>query len=188
VVALARLGRSCVLVVGRWNVIAAHGLALALGLGLVVSLGLGLGLEVGAATSIAVALGTLVEAAVKCGKCPKGKHGLDFEGQPCDLCFDPTPRMLEILRALAWASRGNGHRVSMTPNHIATACGLNRGQDKNKHSRDGRAMAPAQRVIFPLTALRKRGLVVMGSRSDGLSGTAYSLTKAGSDFCTRHKL
>ena len=63
-VTLARLGRACVLVVGRWNVIAAHGLALALGLGLVVSLGLGLGLEVGATTTIAVALGPLVESAV----------------------------------------------------------------------------------------------------------------------------
>lgn len=40
-------------------------------------------------------------------------------------------------------------------------------------ARDGRVMAPAQRVIFSLTALRKRGLVGLGRRLDGLSGTAY---------------
>lgn len=101
---------------------------------------------------------------------------------------DPTPRMLEVLRALSTCSRTNGHRISMTPNDLARACGFDRGQAKHKHAHDGRAMAPAQRVIFPLIGLRERGLVTFGRRTDGLSGTAYCLTEAGSNFCKRFKL
>lgn len=95
--------------------------------------------------------------------------------------------MLEVLRALCGYVKGC-YRPGMTPNDIAKACGLRRGQDKNRHARDGRAMAPAQRVIFPLIALRKRGLVDMTRRPDGLSGTAYVLTDNGELFCREHGL
>lgn len=86
-----------------------------------------------------------------------------------------TERMIEILRTLA-PSPG---LPTLTPNQIARAAGYWTGQDGGKHAHDGRAMAPAQRVIFPLTSLRKAGLVVMVRRTDGLSGTAYTLTEKG---------
>jgi hypothetical protein len=95
---------------------------------------------------------------------------------------DPTPHMLEVLRALFKSGR------SMTGNEIARACGHVRGQDQNRHAHDGRAMAPAQRVIFPLIGLRSRGLVGHANRRDGLSGGAFILTAKGLDFCKEHKL
>lgn len=91
---------------------------------------------------------------------------------------DPTPRMLEVLRALV---KADGR--SMTGNQIARACGFDLGQDKSKHSHNGRAMAPAQRVIFAIIGLRKRGLVGYGTRRDKLSGTAFVLTGTGRTWC-----
>ena len=76
----------------------------------------------------------------------------------------------------------------MTGNEIARACGFNRGQDANRHSHNGRAMAPAQRVIFPLIGLKQRGLVGTASRRDGLSGGAFVLTEEGRVFCKEHHL
>jgi DNA-binding PadR family transcriptional regulator len=84
-----------------------------------------------------------------------------------------TRRMVQVLQALADEKR------AMTPNNIARKIGFHTGQDAGRHSHNGRSMAPAQRVIGPLTRLRARGLVSMGSRSDGLSGTAYAITESG---------
>jgi hypothetical protein len=44
-----------------------------------------------------------------------------------------------------------------------------------------RVFGPAQRVIFPLTMLRDRGIVASVERRDGLSGGAYELTKLGQE-------
>lgn len=89
-----------------------------------------------------------------------------------------TLRMVEVIRA--FDVKGD-HVEAMTANAIAYACGFYTGQDKNRHAHDGRRMAPAQRVIFPLTALRARGLVGFAERPDRLSGTAHTLTRAGID-------
>ncbi len=96
---------------------------------------------------------------------------------------DPTPRMLEVLRALV---KADGR--SMTGNELGRACGLDLGQDRGKHSHNGRAMGPAQRVIFALIGLRKRGLVGYGSRRDRLSGAAYVLTGTGRSWCEKHHI
>jgi hypothetical protein len=96
---------------------------------------------------------------------------------------DLTPRMLEVLRALRKADG-----KPLTANQIARACGYWRGQDANRHSHNGRAMAPAQRVIFPLIGLRDRGLVGHANRTDGLSGGAVILTGKGITFCEEFHL
>jgi hypothetical protein len=90
--------------------------------------------------------------------------------------------MLEVLRALHKSAR------AMTGNEIARACGYDRGQNANRHAHDGRAMGPAQRVIFPLIGLRSRGLVGHASRRDGLSGGAFILTDRGRAFCREYCL
>ncbi len=64
-----------------------------------------------------------------------------------------------------------------TPNSIAWMCGFKPGMARL--SRQGRTMGPAVHVTPGLTGLRRRGLVMMRSRPDGLSGTAYSLTREG---------
>lgn len=89
-----------------------------------------------------------------------------------------TDRMRQVLDALArLEARG---RVPASANEIAYEIGFTSGQPgHHMTARDGRGMAPAQRVIFSLTALRKRGLVGLGRRLDGLSGTAYRLTATG---------
>jgi hypothetical protein len=84
--------------------------------------------------------------------------------------------MRQVVSALSFAHRPR------TPNEIARSIGFDRGQPKDMHARDGRAMAPAQRVIFTLIALRNAGLVRCVRRSDGLSGTAYELTASGRTF------
>jgi len=111
--------------------------------------------------------------------CGKTREQIAKENMPIK---DPTPRMLEVLRALRKADR------PLIANQIAHACGYVRGQDANRHAHDGRAMAPAQRVIFALIGLRKRGLVRHCHRTDGLSGDAFMLTGAGITFCEKYKL
>lgn len=98
-----------------------------------------------------------------------------------------TERMEHVLRLLAAFTKGD-HRERMTPNDIAARLGFRRGQDHNRHSHNGRIMAPAQRVIFPLTALRSRGLVALASRVDGRSGSAYAITDAGELWIKEHPL
>lgn len=87
-----------------------------------------------------------------------------------------TERMIVVLRLLANTVQ------PMTGNQLGRAIGFHTGQDHGKHSHNGRAMGPAQRVIGSLNGLRARGLADLGSRPDGLSGTAYSITKAGQDW------
>ena len=88
---------------------------------------------------------------------------------------DITPRMAEVLRALVRATK------PLTGNQIGSACGLR--CTRSTHA--GKVQGPAQRVIGALNALRRRGLIDFGSRPDGLSGTAYSLTTRGRDFCQK---
>lgn len=87
--------------------------------------------------------------------------------------------MRSVLAGLA-RLKERGGEYPATANVIAYEIGFTRGQEgDHKHARDGRRMAPAQRVIFSLTALRRLGLVDFGPRRDGLSGTAYRLTPEG---------
>jgi len=94
---------------------------------------------------------------------------------------DITPRMAEVLRALLRADK------PLTGNAIGSACGFRGGYNERTKSvhttHAGKVQGPAQRVIGALNALRKRGLIDFGSRPDGLSGTAYSLTSKGREFC-----
>lgn len=90
-----------------------------------------------------------------------------------------TPRQTAILRALSESAE------PMSANGIGYALGFRPGEVQAsipKHSAGGgciRSMGPAQRVNFPLTALRRRGLVGFGRRPDGRSGTAYVITADG---------
>lgn len=99
---------------------------------------------------------------------------------------DITPRMADVLRALARTSQ------SLTGNQIGTACGFRPGSNprtKSVHTTHaGKVQGPAQRVIGALNALRRRGLIDFGSRSDGYSGTAYFLTPKGRAFCREWSL
>lgn len=66
--------------------------------------------------------------------------------------------------------------VAMTANEIGYKLDLPRVEARGRGNGRGsghRVFGPAQRIIFPLTALRKRGLICFTSRNDGLSGTAY---------------
>ena len=86
-----------------------------------------------------------------------------------------TERMLSVLLVLDAADR------PLPPNTIATRLGFHSGHlpGKPQCNHAGRRMGPAQRVIFALNALTKRGLVRWGDRPDGLSGTAYEITGEG---------
>jgi broad specificity phosphatase PhoE len=53
------------------------------------------------------------------------------------------------------------------------------GWGKNGHSNGLRRMSLATRVTPGITALRRRGLLVYGERSDGMSGGCDHLTAAG---------
>lgn len=88
-----------------------------------------------------------------------------------------TERMQDTIDAMA--ALENAGDAPSSPNEIAGQMGFDHGMGGDGYARNGRRMAPAQRVIFPLIALRRRGLVVMRSRRDGLSGTAYSLSAKG---------
>jgi len=98
---------------------------------------------------------------------------------------DITPRMAEVLRALLRASTS-----SLTGNEIGYACGFSSGgRTKSVHTTHaGKVQGPAQRVIGALNALRKRDLIGLSSRRDGRSGTAYSLTQKGREFCREWSL
>lgn len=89
-----------------------------------------------------------------------------------------TSRMAEVLRALVLANR------PLTGNQIGQACGFRAGRD-TRHTHAGKVQGPAQRVIGALNALRRRGLIDLGDRPDGLSGTAYALTTKGREFCQK---
>lgn len=82
-----------------------------------------------------------------------------------------TPLMQRVLDSMSVGR-------AMTPNEIGYAIGLQQGDVMGGGSGVGRgsghrAFGPAQRIIPVLTALRKRGLIGMVPREDGLSGTAY---------------
>lgn len=70
----------------------------------------------------------------------------------------------------------------MTPNDIGAELSLPAVEGGGSGSGRGsghRVFGPAQRVISSLNGLRSRGLVDLGPRRDGRSGTAYSLTVDG---------
>jgi hypothetical protein len=94
--------------------------------------------------------------------------------------------MADVLRALLRADK------PLTGNQIGTACGFRGGYNERTKSvhttRAGKVQGPAQRVIGALNALRKRGLIDFGSRPDGFSGTAYTLTPKGHKFCQEWSL
>lgn len=90
-----------------------------------------------------------------------------------------TERMWQVLVALArLEARGMAPAAAAD---IAWEAGFRGGQDHQRTASDGRVMSPAQRVIFPLQALRRKEYVGYASRPDGTAGTAYILTDAGRD-------
>lgn len=85
-----------------------------------------------------------------------------------------TPRQVAILELLYESD------APMTANTIGHKLGLD-GYDIR--TRDARVMGPAQRVIGSLNGLRNvKGLVTLGPRPDGLTGTAYMLTEEGERY------
>jgi hypothetical protein len=96
--------------------------------------------------------------------------------------------MVGVLRALSDASKRG--EFASTPNQIALDMGLDadvRRLGKGSRSWTGH-MAPAQRIIFPLIALRRRELVGRRRRPGGRSGTAYGITNAGRDALAQHEV
>lgn len=87
-----------------------------------------------------------------------------------------TDRMIQILRAL------EAEGEAMSCNAIGLALGFDHGMHGNRLSHSGKRMGPANRVNFAVSRLDALGLVRLGSRPDGLSGTAYSITQDGRDF------
>lgn len=89
-----------------------------------------------------------------------------------------TERMNAVLVVLF-----NNQRA-MTPNEIGHALGFHHGHKPGAPSCNhaGRTMGAAQRVIGALNALRARKLVDFERRPDGLSGTAYRITKKGIEW------
>jgi hypothetical protein len=90
-----------------------------------------------------------------------------------------TETMERILVLLLRAKRSHTptREDAWTCADIAYRLGFQTGSDRSAH--DGRFMSPAQRVIGPVIALRKRGLLEHGHRPGGRSGTAYRLTPLG---------
>jgi hypothetical protein len=91
-----------------------------------------------------------------------------------------TDTMERILVLLVRHARGH-HPLrgeAMTCLDMAHGLGFRSGSDR-RSARDGRVMSPAQRVIQPVTALRKLGLLRLAPRPDRLTGTAYALTEEG---------
>lgn len=94
---------------------------------------------------------------------------------------DLTPLMRGVLEALDVLR--DSHDYPSPPSRIALQMGLENdvrrlGNGTGKGAWSG-FMNPAQRIIFPLNALRKRDLIYLARRPDGQSGTAYGLTRKG---------
>lgn len=90
--------------------------------------------------------------------------------------------MEKILKELFTLEGTDDALWGLTPNQIGSRIGVPPvfgGRGQGGKGKGHRAFGPAQRVIFPLTALKKRGFVESGERKDGLSGVSYSLTMAG---------
>lgn len=93
-----------------------------------------------------------------------------------------TPRMRAILDALAELHAQR--RYPATPNEIGYALGFMDGGRRHGHGANGPYgwtghMGPANRVIFSLIALEKRGLIAWVDRRDDLSGRAVALRRDG---------
>jgi hypothetical protein len=80
-----------------------------------------------------------------------------------------TERQQQIVAFLAENPRS-------TPADIAYGIGITRGPMRRRGPWSG-YMSPAQHVIGSLNGLGRRGLITFARRRDGLSGTAYSLTR-----------
>lgn len=75
----------------------------------------------------------------------------------------------------------NGHTALHTatpPSHIAAGIGIDKGPRRNRGPWSG-YQNPAQFIIASLTSLRRQGMIGRAPRPDGLSGTAYYITKKG---------
>lgn len=83
-----------------------------------------------------------------------------------------TPMMTAVLRAMDELSPED--YVALTPAHIAMH--MNLDAPRRLGADWSGWMNPAQRIIGPLTALRRRGLIGSVTRRDGLAGQAYYLT------------
>jgi len=92
-----------------------------------------------------------------------------------------TETMERILVLMLRRKRSHtpGRDDAMTCAEIAHGLGFHRGMDDGRAAHDGRSMSPAQRVIFPVIALRKRGLLGYAARPNGLTGGADRLTAEG---------
>lgn len=74
------------------------------------------------------------------------------------------------------------HRWAHSPNEIGAEVGVARVEGSGRGNGRGsghRVFGSAQRVISPITALDRRGLIHPAPRPDGLSGIAYALTEDG---------
>lgn len=92
-----------------------------------------------------------------------------------------TPLMQDILFVLAeFRESGRKGDYPATPNAIGYKLGLapvhSRGMGTGR-GRGHRVFGPAQRIIFPLLALERRGRIVWTQRPDGRSGRAVALAK-----------
>jgi hypothetical protein len=90
-----------------------------------------------------------------------------------------TENMEKALLALLKVEEQRGTDASETVAGLAMIAGFRTGMDHNRIAHDGRVMNPAQRLIGPITQLRKQGYVEFATRRDGHSGTAYRLTPKG---------
>lgn len=95
-----------------------------------------------------------------------------------------TDRMIGVLFVLAEERENGGYNPALTGNDIALALGFQHGGRRRGSGAAGRGgwsgwMAPANRVIYTVNGLRKRGLVSFSHRPDGMSGTADRITDEG---------
>lgn len=88
-----------------------------------------------------------------------------------------SPKLRRVLVALA--DLGERRKLPAAPNDVAWECGYRPGMARSPRHGHHRTMGVAVHVTTALTALRRRGLVAVGGRRDGLSGTAYGLTELG---------
>lgn len=85
-----------------------------------------------------------------------------------------TDRQRDILRYLLIRSVSYG----VTPAEIARGIGITRGPRRQRGPWSG-YQSPAQYIIGSLTGLSRRGYINLTRRPDGLSGTAYTITREG---------